>query len=151
MNTWDFQRGRGGGPCRTVAAASRDLSDVLPLQGCYERGLLHLVWVSKAKLEHKNTKGNNTGFRVLLMCAESKLGIFKVNKPKVVCYLSLTVTAPGVHVSSGGQSEHMLTAHRNVFDEEPLQRRHHLGAGSILQHGVRQADQALWRMNRSNN
>lgn len=63
-------------------------------------------------------------------------------------YLSLTVAAPGVDVSGGGQSQHMFAAHSYVFDEQPLQRRNHLRVGFILQHGVWQADQTLWRINR---
>lgn len=35
-----------------MAAAGRDLSYVFPLEARYERGLLHQVGVSKAKLEH---------------------------------------------------------------------------------------------------
>lgn len=93
-----------------------------------------------------NIKYNNTGFRVPLMCTESKLQIVKMYHfvtEDVIDYLSLTVAAPGIDVSSGRQSEDMFTTHSNVFYEQPLQRRHHLGVGFILQHGVRQADQTL--------
>lgn len=60
-----------------MAAASRDLSNVFPLEGCYERGLLHWVGVSKAKLEHTHVQYNSTVFRGLLMCNENKLQITK--------------------------------------------------------------------------
>lgn len=60
-----------------------------------------------------------------------------------LCYLTLTVAAPGINIPSGGQGKHMFTAHSNVFYEEPLQQWHHLGAGFILQHRVWQANETL--------
>lgn len=58
-------------------------------------------------------------------------------------HLPLTVAAPGVDVASGGQCQHVFTAHGDVLDEQALQRRDHLRVGLVLQHGVWQADQAL--------
>ena len=60
-----------------------------------------------------------------------------------LAYLSLAVAAPGIDISSGGQCEDMFTAQSNVFYEQPLQGRHHLRAGFILEHGVRQANQSF--------
>lgn len=146
--TWVFHRGRGGGPRCTVAAAGGDLSDVLTLKGCYKRGLPHWVGVSKAELDsHTKTTIQNLERFWCALRANFKSSKFKFTYQDAG-YLSLTVAAPGIDVSRGGQSEHMFTAHSNVFYAQPLQRWHHLGAGFILQHGVRQADQALWRMNR---
>ena len=62
-------------------------------------------------------------------------------------YLSLAVTAPGIDISGGGQREDMFTAQSNVFYEQPLQGRHQLRVGFILQHRIWQANQSLW-MNR---
>lgn len=89
-----------------------------------------------------HTHTDSTGF---LMCTESKLQNVKVYNfiTEDVGYLSFTVAAPGIDVSSRGQCEHMFTAHSNVFYEQPLQRRDHLRVGFILQHGVWQADQTL--------
>lgn len=74
-----------------MAAASRDLSDVFTLESCNERGFLHRVGVSKAKLEHTHTKDNDTGFRVLLTRTESKPQIVKVYN-----YLIEVVTCPSL-------------------------------------------------------
>lgn len=62
---------------------------------------------------------------------------------RVSAHLSLAVAAPGVDVSSGGQSEHVLTANGDIFYEQTLQRWDHLGVGPVLQHRVRKANQTL--------
>lgn len=56
------------------------------------------------------------------MCTESKPQTVKASNfiTEDAGYLSLTVAAPGVDVSSGGQSERVFAAHSNVFYEQPL-------------------------------
>jgi len=82
---------------------------------------------------------------VLLTCNERTLQVDEVCDliPRDVGYLPLAVAAPGVDVSGGGQGERVFTAHGDVLYEQPLQRRHQLGAGLVPQHRVRQADQKL--------
>lgn len=78
------------------------------------------------------------------MRTESPLQTVKIsNIREVDGYLSLTVAAPGIDICSAGQSEHVFTAHSDVFYEQPLQRWNHLGGGFMLQHGVWQANQTL--------
>lgn len=58
-------------------------------------------------------------------------------------HLPFAVAAPGVDVASGGQCQHVFTAHGDVLDKQALQRRDHLWVGLVLQHRVWQADQSL--------
>lgn len=58
-------------------------------------------------------------------------------------YLSLTVTAPRIHISSVRQSQDVLTTNSNVLDEHALQSRDDLWPVMILQHGIGQTYQTL--------
>ena len=58
-------------------------------------------------------------------------------------YLPLTVAAPRINISSGGKGEYMFTTHGNVLYKQPLQGRHHLRGGFILQHGIWQTNQTV--------
>lgn len=118
-----------------MAAARGYLPDVLPPEGCYERGFLHKVGVSKAQLRvpPRQILGQNARRQVT---ATSSLR-------DSAAHLPLTVAAPGIHVAGGGQCQHVFTAHGDVLDEQSLERRDHLGDGLVLQHGLWQADQAL--------
>lgn len=136
--TWVFYGGRRRGPRWAVAAASRDLSDVFTLEGSYECGLLYWVGVSKAKLE---TEQSLKCYRYTTKTTFE--GLWCSNTASLLPYLTLTVAAPGIDVPSGGQGKHMFTAHSNVFYKQPVQRRHNLGKGFILQHGVRQPNEAF--------
>lgn len=147
--TWVFHRGRRCRPCWTMAAASRDLSNVFPLEGRNECGLLNWVGVSEAKLEHtckiqQCSLWSASDVQWKLQIKSEVYGFTTLHH----CYLALTVAAPSIDIPSGGQGEHMFTSHSNVFYEQPLQCWHHLGAGFILQHGVWKANETLWKINR---
>lgn len=126
-----------------MAAASRYLPDVLPLQRRDERGLLHHVGVSEAQLQV--TRRQNGMFEQASRRSSESGVLREGHRRGGGVHLALAVAAPGVDVAGGGQRQHVFTAHSDVRDEQALQGRDHLRVGLVLQHGVWQADQALWR------